>query len=119
MPALTERNESMRTLIVAAAALAALSLSTGALAQSTSTTATTTTTSSTSGAKFTVAAPTETIAADPAGKAVLDKDMPGLTTHEAYDSFKSMSLKAVQPMSNGAISDAALAKVAADLAMVK
>ena len=42
---------------------------------------------------------------------MLDKDLPGLTSHEAYDSFKSMSLKDVQPMSNGAISDAALSKV--------
>ena len=110
----------MRTLIVAAAALAALSLSTtGALAQSTTTSSTTTTTTSTTGAKYTIETPIETIAANPAGKAILDKDLPGLTTHEAYDSFKSMSLKDVQPMSNGAISDAALAKVGTDLASVK
>lgn len=108
----------MRTLIVAAAALAALSLSTGAVAQSTTTTSTTTTTTMTAG-KYTLDTPIETIAADPAGKAVLDKDLPGLTSHEAYDSFKSMSLKAVQPMSNGALSDAAMAKAAADLAMIK
>ena len=109
----------MKTLIIAAAAgLAALSLGAVASAQETTTT-TTSTTTTTTGQKFTVDTPIETIAADPAGKAVLDKDMPGLTSHEAYDSFKSMSLKAVQPMSNGAISDAALAKVQADLAAVK
>ena len=95
----------MKKLIIAAAAgVAALSFSVAAYAQA---------------AKFTIDTPIETIAADPAGKAVLDKDLPGVTTHEAYDSFKSMSLKAVQPMSNGAISDAALAKVAADLAAIK
>ena len=80
---------------------------------------TTTTTTTMSGAKYTLDTPIETIAADPAGKAVLDRDLPGLTTHEAYDSFKSMSLKAVQPMSNGALTDAALAKAGTDLAALK
>ena len=42
-----------------------------------------------------------------------------MTSHEAYDSFKGMSLKAVAPMSNGVISDAALAKAATDLAALK
>jgi hypothetical protein len=60
--------------------------------------------------------PIETIAANPAGKTVLDKDLPGLTTHPAYDQFKGMSLKEVAPMSQGAITDAMLAKVGADLA---
>lgn len=60
--------------------------------------------------------PIETIAANPAGKAVLDKDLPGLTTHPMYDSFKSMSLKEVQPMSQGAIGDDAMKKAGADLA---
>ena len=106
----------MKTFIIAAAAgLAALSFGAVASAQSTTTTTTTTMT----GAKYTLDTPIETIAADPAGKAVLDKDLPGLTSHEAYDSFKSMSLKAVQPMSNGALSDAAMAKAATDLAAIK
>lgn len=95
----------MKKIILAAAAgVAALSFSVAAYAQA---------------AKYTLDTPIETIAADPAGKAVLDKDLPGLTSHEAYDSFKSMSLKAVQPMSNGALSDAALAKAATDLAAIK
>jgi hypothetical protein len=67
-------------------------------------------------AGFTLDTPIEQIAADPAGKAVLDKDLPGLTTHQAYDQFKGMSLSQVQPMSQGAISDVALAKAGADLA---
>jgi hypothetical protein len=70
-------------------------------------------------AKLTIDSPIESIAANPAGKAVLDKDLPGLTSHEAFDSFKAMSLKDVAPMSNGVISDEALAKVAADLAAIK
>jgi hypothetical protein len=60
--------------------------------------------------------PIEDIAANPAGKAVLDKDIPGLTTHPAYDQFKGMSLKEVQPMSQGALTDDMLKKTGDDLA---
>ncbi len=94
----------MKKIVAIAAAAAALAFAGSAFAQA---------------AKFTTDTPIETIAADPAGKAILDKDMPGLTSHPAYDQFKAMSLKAVQPMSQGAISDEALAKVATDLAAVK
>ena len=59
--------------------------------------------------------PIETIVANPAGKAVLDKDLPGLTTHEAYDQFKAMTLAQVAPMSQGAITPEALKTVQADL----
>ena len=70
-------------------------------------------------AKFTLDTPIEAIAADPAGKAVLDADFPGMLTHPAYDEFKGMSLAAVQPMSQGAITEEALAKAKVDLAAVK
>jgi hypothetical protein len=69
--------------------------------------------------KLNLDTPIETIVANPAGKAVLDKDLPGLTTHAMYDSFKSMSLKALQPMSNGALTDAQLTQVQTDLAAIK
>jgi hypothetical protein len=69
--------------------------------------------------KFTLDTPIETIVADPKGKAVIDADIPPLTSHPAYDQFKSMSLKALQPLSNGAITDDLLKKVAADLAAIK
>jgi hypothetical protein len=65
---------------------------------------------------LTLDTPIEQIVANPAGKAVLDTDLPGLTTHPAYDQFKSMSLKEVEPMSQGALTDAMLAKTGADLA---
>ena len=68
---------------------------------------------------MTLDTPIEEIVANPAGKAVLDKDMPGLTTHPAYDQFKSMSLKEVQPMSQGAITDDMMTKAGADLATLK
>ena len=59
--------------------------------------------------------PIETIAANPDAKAVLDKDLPGLTTHEAYDQFKSMTLSQVAPMGEGKITPEALKAVQADL----
>ena len=70
-------------------------------------------------AKFTLDTPIEAIAADPVGKAVLEADFPGMLTHPAYEEFKGMSLAAVQPMSQGAITEEALAKAKVDLAAVK
>ena len=68
---------------------------------------------------LTLDTPIEQIVAVPAGKAVLDKDLPGLTTHAMYDQFKTMSLKDLQPMSQGAITDDQLKKAGDDLAAVK
>ena len=45
--------------------------------------------------------------------------MPGITTHAMYEQFKSMSLKQLQPMSGGQITDEALAKTNEALAAVK
>ena len=69
-------------------------------------------------AKFSLDTPIEQIVADPKAKEVLDADLPGLTTHQAYDMFKSMSLNQVAPMSQGKMSAEALAKVQADLSKV-
>lgn len=70
-------------------------------------------------AKFDLDTPIQTIAADPAGKAVLEADFPGMLAHPAYDQFKVLSLSAVQPLSNGALTDAQLAKAKTDLAALK
>ncbi|WP_277969638.1 hypothetical protein [Sphingomonas echinoides] len=70
-------------------------------------------------AKFTLDTPIETIAADPAAKKVLDADLNNITAHPMYDQFKSMSLSQVQPLSGGALTDEALVKVKADLAVLK
>ena len=83
------------------------------------TTTTTTTTTVAATPKFTLDTPIETIAADPAGKAVLDTDLANITSHPMYDQFKQMSLAQVQPMSQGQLTDAALAKVKTDLAALK
>jgi len=58
----------------------------------------------------------EAICATPAGKAVLDRDLPGLTARPEFPMFKAMTLKQIEPMSKGHITDAVLAKVAHDLA---
>jgi hypothetical protein len=67
---------------------------------------------------LTVNTPIETICASPAGKAVLDRDLPGLTTRPEFPMFKAMTLKQIEPMSKGHITDAVLAKIQRDLASV-
>jgi hypothetical protein len=69
--------------------------------------------------KFTLDTPIEQLVADEKAKAVLDADLPGITSHPAFDSFKAMSLRAVQPFSNGALTDDMLKKVETDLAQIK
>lgn len=70
--------------------------------------------------KFTLDTPIETIVADPKGKDVLAADLGmDVTQHPAYESFKSMSLNQVAPMSGGKITDDVLKKVATDLAAIK
>lgn len=70
-------------------------------------------------AKFSLDTPIEALVADARAKAVLDADLPGVTSHPSYDMFKAMSLRAVQPMSNGKLTDEMLKKVETDLAAIK
>jgi hypothetical protein len=70
-------------------------------------------------AKFNLDTPIEALVADAKAKAVLDADLPGVTTHPSYDMFKGMSLRAVQPMSGGKLTDEQLKKVETDLAAIK
>lgn len=105
--------------------LAALTGTTPAFAQTApaatapTTAATTAPATPTAAPKFTLDTPIETIAADPAGKKALDETMPGLTTHEAYEMFKSMSLNQLQPMAGGKITDEVMAKTKAALEAIK
>lgn len=70
--------------------------------------------------KFTLDTPIETLEADPKAKDVLTADLGAdVSQHPAYESFKSMSLNQVAPMSGGKITDDVLKKVAADLAAIK
>jgi hypothetical protein len=70
-------------------------------------------------AKLSIDSSIEALAANPVTKAVLDANFPGMTTHPAYEQFKGMSLKVVQPFSGGAITDEAIAKTAEALAAIK
>jgi hypothetical protein len=68
---------------------------------------------------LTIDTPIVDLVANEKAKAVLDANFPGMTSHPMFDSFKGMSLKAVQPMSGGKITDEAIAKTAAELAAIK
>jgi|GWRWMinimDraft_5_1066013.scaffolds.fasta_scaffold83006_1 hypothetical protein len=68
---------------------------------------------------FSIDSPIEQLVANPATKIVLDTDFPGLTAHPAYEQFKAMSLKQLQPFSNGVITDDLLVKAGTDLAAIK
>lgn len=70
-------------------------------------------------ARLNLDTPIEVIAADAAGKAVLDADLPELTKHEHYNAFKQMSLKQVANYAPGKLTAEVLAKVEADLAAVE
>lgn len=59
--------------------------------------------------------PIQVLAADARARAVLDRELPGLTTHERYEQFKAMSLKTLKPLSGGMITDERLARVEAAL----
>ncbi len=72
-----------------------------------------------SAARLNLDTPVETIVADEKGKAVLDANLPGLTTHEHYEYFKAMSLRQIAGMAPDRLPPEALAKVEADLAAVK
>ena len=69
-------------------------------------------------AELTVDSPIEALMADEAAREVVLAELPGLDEHEHYVHFKTMSLKAVQPMSGGMITEETLAKIAAGLAEI-
>jgi hypothetical protein len=69
-------------------------------------------------ARLNLDTPIATIAADAKGKAVLDADLPGLTTHEHFDMFKGLSLRALAAYSPDKLTAEVLGKIAADLAAI-
>lgn len=70
-------------------------------------------------AKFTLDSPIETLVADMTAKKVLDDDLPGLTTNDKYDMFKSMSLNQVAGFAPDKLTPERLTKVASDLAAIQ
>ena len=57
----------------------------------------------------------EELMGNEATAAVLEKHIPGIGSHSAYDQFKGMSLVELQPWSGGLITDEIIAAVTADL----
>lgn len=70
-------------------------------------------------ATLSIDSPIGALVADARAKAVLDKHLPGIDQHPAYEQFKGMSLKVLAPYSQGMITDDLLTKIAADLAAIK
>jgi hypothetical protein len=64
---------------------------------------------------YTQDTPVEKIAADPAAKAILDKDIPGMLDDIRYPMFKSMSLKQMSKASDGDLSQETVDKTVSDL----
>ena len=75
----------------------------------------------TTAAAFTIDTPIAVLMADERAKAVVAKHFNGMdiAQHPNYEDFKSLSLKAVAPFSQGLITDEMLTKIAADLAAIK
>jgi hypothetical protein len=71
------------------------------------------------GGVMTLDTPIADIAADPRGRAVLEKDLPGLCERPEFVMFKSMSLPQLATMSHGKLTQADLNEVRADLAVQK
>lgn len=66
--------------------------------------------------KLTIDSPIEALLADPGAKGVLEANLPGISTRDDLDSFKSYSLPQVAPYSNGLVTAEALKKIAEGLA---
>ena len=63
--------------------------------------------------------PIETLAANPKAKAVLDRYLPGLTSHPHYETFKDQSLRQLMPVSEGQITPEKLAQIQTALAAIQ
>ncbi|GAA0205629.1 hypothetical protein QOZ96_002745 [Brevundimonas nasdae] len=66
-------------------------------------------------ARPTIDSSIEDLIANPATKAVLDKHLPGISSHPAYDQFKALTLAQIAPFSEGHITDEKIAAIDADL----
>lgn len=71
------------------------------------------------GAKFSLDTPIEALVADPAAKAVVDANIPGITAHPSYEMFKSMSFNQLAPMAPDQLKPELLAKLSTGLAALK
>lgn len=72
-----------------------------------------------SAARLNLDTPLETIVADPAGKAALEASLPGVTSHESYEMFKTMGLRQLASYAPDRLTPEVLAKVESALSAVK
>ncbi len=70
-------------------------------------------------AKFNLDTPIGELLANDAAKAVLDKELPGLTQLPQLEMIKGLGLKQLQPYSDGKLTDELLAKTETALAAIK
>ena len=70
------------------------------------------------GALFTLDTPIEALIADARARAVLDKDLPGLSGDENLSRFRMLSLRRFQPLTGGQLTAELLGQVEADLAAI-
>ncbi|HEV7287121.1 hypothetical protein [Sphingomonas sp.] len=103
----------MKTLLLAVA-VSALPLAPASFAQTAPATA-----PAAAAAKFNLDTPIQDIVADPAAKAAFDTALPGVSTHESYEMFKTMSLNQLKTYAADKLTPEVLAKVEKDLAEVK
>lgn len=98
------------------ACLAAVTLPASVVAQTAPAMPTAPAAAASSGAKHYSTEETEigTLLDDPAARAVLDKNIPGMTANEQVDMARSMTLKGIQQYSPDTITDKVLAAVDAD-----
>lgn len=103
------------------AALAAVALAPAAVAQTTPAPAPAPAAPATTAvaAKFNLDTPIQDIVADAKAKAVLEADLPGITTHESYEMFKGMSLKQLSSYAADKLTPEVLAKTEKGLAEIK
>jgi len=94
------------------AALAAVTLTPAAVAQTAPAPAA-------ASAKFSLETPIQDIVADPKAKAVLETNLPGISTHESYEMFKGMSLNQLSSYAADKLTPEVLAKTEKDLAALK
>lgn len=94
------------------AALAAVTLTPAAVAQTAPTPAA-------ASAKFSLETPIQDIVADAKAKAVLETNLPGISTHESYEMFKGMSLNQLSAYAADKLTPEVLAKTEKDLAALK
>lgn len=67
---------------------------------------------------FSLDTPIADLIAEPRAKAILDRDVPGMSDDPNLPKFQALSLRKLAPLSGGQMTPALLAKVGADLAAI-